>query len=327
MLFSSKFVYKIILLSFVLLFGIFTYILLKPLNNTTDILIDVKQGYGLNLVIDELTSKGLIDNPLLTKIFFRITNPSNKIMAGEYLVSNKDNVLNLFKRLSEGHVNYRKIRLKEGSSFNELATLIMDNPYIKVDDDFLDQKQIKAYLGIKYKSLEGIFYPDTYNFIKDDHYLEILKRSHLKHKDIISELWKNRTNGLPFTNSYEALILASIVEKEGIEKKEIAGVFIRRLNLNMKLQSDPTIIFALGDNFKGNIKRIHIKMKHPYNTYYIKGLPPGPIGLVSEESIEAVLNPSEGEALYFVSKGDGTHQFSVTLEEHNEAVRKYQLKK
>tara|TARA_B100000029_G_C17092084_1_gene784623 strand:- start:171 stop:599 length:429 start_codon:yes stop_codon:yes gene_type:complete len=142
----------------------------------------------------------------------------------------------------------------------------------------------------------------------------------------MNELWKNRVDGLPFKNPYEALILASIVEKEGKERKEIAGVFVRRLNLKMKLQSDPTIIFALGKKYKGDIKRKHIIMKHPYNTYYIKGLPPGPIGLVSKESIEAVLNPSEGEELYFVSRGDGTHQFSVTLEEHNEAVRKYQLK-
>ena len=132
---------------------------------------------------------------------------------------------------------------------------------------------------------------------------------------------------LPYKNSYEALILASLIEKEGIEKKQIAGVFVRRLKLGMKLQSDPTIIYALGNDFDGDIKRSDILMKHPYNTYHINGLPPGPIGLVSKGSIEAAINPEEGTSLYFVSKGDGTHHFSDTLKEHNQAVRKYQLNK
>ena len=142
-----------------------------------------------------------------------------------------------------------------------------------------------------------------------------------------NELWKQRKSGLPFNNSYEALILASIIEKEGTEKKQIAGVFVRRLKLKMKLQSDPTIIFALGDEYDGDIKSSHIKMKHPYNTYYIQGLPPGPISLVSENSIEAALHPEEGNSLFFVSKGDGTHYFSDTLEEHNQAVQRFLLNK
>ena len=123
-----------------------------------------------------------------------------------------------------------------------------------------------------------MFHPDTYNYIKGDSYLDILKRSNLKHQKILKELWKQRKSGLPFNNSYEALILASIIEKEGLEKKEIAGVFIRRLQSKMKLQSDPTIIYALGDRFEGDIKKSHIKMNHPYNTYHINGLPPSPIG-------------------------------------------------
>ena len=143
----------------------------------------------------------------------------------------------------------------------------------------------------------------------------------------LEELWNIRNLALPYKNSYEALILASIIEKEGVEKRQIAGVFIRRLQIGMKLQSDPTIIYALGKNFDGDIKRSDITMKHPYNTYHIKGLPPGPIGLVSKSSIEAAINPAEGTSLYFVAKGDGTHHFSDTLKEHNQAVRKYQLNK
>ena len=154
-----------------------------------------------------------------------------------------------------------------------------------------------------------------------------MNRSNLKHQKILEELWNLKSLDLPYKNSYEALILASIIEKEGIEKRQIAGVFVRRLQLGMKLQSDPTIIYALGKDFDGDIKRSDITMKHPYNTYHIKGLPPGPIGLVSKSSIEAAINPAEGTSLYFVAKGDGTHHFSDTLKEHNQAVRKYQLNK
>ena len=186
---------------------------------------------------------------------------------------------------------------------------------------------IRDRLSIEVKSLEGQFHPDTYNYIRGDSYIDILNRSNLKHQKILGELWTLRSLDLPYKNSYEALILASLIEKEGIEKKQIAGVFVRRLKLGMKLQSDPTIIYALGKDFDGDIRRADILMKHPYNTYHIYGLPPSPIGLVSKSSIEAAINPEEGTSLYFVAKGDGTHHFSDTLKEHNQAVRKYQLNK
>ena len=154
----------------------------------------------------------------------------------------------------------------------------------------------------------------------------ILKRAYEQQENKIQELWKSRIKNLPYQNIQEVLTLASIIEKEGIEKSMIAGVFINRLNKNMKLQSDPTIIYALGEEFSGDIKRRDLRFKHPYNTYINKGLPPGPIGLVSLSSFEAALNPDISTNLYFVSKGDGTHQFSVTLEQHNQAVKDYQLK-
>ena len=217
--------------------------------------------------------------------------------------------------------------MREGSTINELIDLFKNNTVLKKDKNFDDKNKIRSDLGLEINSLEGLFHPDTYNYIKGDSYLDILKRSNLKHQKILNKLWNQRNINLPFKNSYEALILASIIEKEGIEKKQIAAVFVRRLKLRMKLQSDPTIIFALGDEYDGDIKSSHIKMKHPYNTYHIKGLPPGPIGLVSESSIQAALNPEEGNSLFFVSKGDGTHYFSDTLEEHNQAVQRFQLNK
>ena len=290
-------------------------------------MIEIEKGYGLNQLIDRLSEQGLVNRPLILKGYVKVFKRSDDIKAGEYLISKTNNALQLIQKVSEGSVYYHQIRLREASTINELIDLFKNNTVLKKDENFDDKNKIRSDLGLEINSLEGLFHPDTYNYIKGDSYLDILKRSNLKHQKILNKLWNQRNINLPFKNSYEALILASIIEKEGIEKKQIAAVFVRRLKLRMKLQSDPTIIFALGDEYDGDIKSSHIKMKHPYNTYYIKGLPPGPIGLVSESSIEAALNPEEGNSLFFVSKGDGTHYFSDTLEEHNQAVQRFQLNK
>ena len=290
-------------------------------------MIEIEKGYGLNQLIDRLSEQGLVNRPLILKGYVKVFKRSDDIKAGEYLISKTNNALQLIQKVSEGSVYYHQIRLREGSTINELIDLFKNNTVLKKDENFDDKNKIRSDLGLEINSLEGLFHPDTYNYIKGDSYLDILKRSNLKHQKILNKLWDQRNINLPFKNSYEALILASIIEKEGTEKKQIAAVFVRRLKLRMKLQSDPTIIFALGDEYDGDIKSSHIKMKHPYNTYHIKGLPPGPIGLVSESSIQAALNPEEGNSLFFVSKGDGTHYFSDTLEEHNQAVQRFQLNK
>ena len=296
-----------------------------PISET--IILNVDRGYGLNQVIETLNQRKLIKRPLILKAYVRVFNSKATIKAGEYLISKDENVYQLIEKINEGSVYYRQIRLKEGSTFNEILNSFTDNNYIKKDNHFNNLDKIKAILSIEVKSLEGQFHPDTYNYIKGDSYIDILNRSNLKHQKILEELWNSRSLDLPYQNSYEALILASLIEKEGIEKKQIAGVFVRRLKLGMKLQSDPTIIYALGNDFDGDIRRSDILIKHPYNTYHINGLPPSPIGLVSKSSIEAAINPEEGTSLYFVAKGDGTHHFSDTLKEHNQAVRKYQLNK
>ena len=299
--------------------------LFRPIPITESLIINVDQGYGLNQVISILDKKELTSRPTILKAYVRIFNSRVNIKAGEYLVSKDENIFKLIKKISEGSVYYRQIRLKEGSTFNEILDLFTNNQYVKKDHHFNNVEKIKSILDLDVISLEGQFHPDTYNYLKGDSYIDILNRSNLKHQEILEELWNSRSLNLPYKNSYEALILASLIEKEGIEKRQIAGVFVRRLQIGMKLQSDPTIIYALGKDFDGDIKRSDITMKHPYNTYHIKGLPPGPIGLVSKSSIEAAINPEEGTSLYFVAKGDGTHYFSDTLEEHNRAVRKYQL--
>ena len=294
---------------------------------TETIIFGVDKGNGLNQVIDTLNEKELIRRPLILKAYIKIFKSTVNIKAGEYEIAKNENVFQLIKKINEGSVFYRQIRLKEGSTVSEILDLFSNNIFVKKDSYFRDLDMIKSILNLDVDSLEGQFHPDTYNYLKGDSYIDILNRSNFKHQKILEELWNLRSLDLPYKNSYEALILASIIEKEGIEKKQIAGVFVRRLKLGMKLQSDPTIIYALGNHFDGDIKRSDIEVKHPYNTYHINGLPPGPIGLVSKSSIQAAINPEEGNSLYFVAKGDGTHHFSDTLKEHNQAVRKYQLNK
>jgi len=323
--FSS--IIKLFIVVLVFLTGMLFFNLYRSIPISETIVLNVDRGYGLNQVIDTLNQRKLIKRPLILKAYVRVFKSKANIKAGEYLILKDENIYQLIKKIIEGRVYYRQIRLKEGSTFNEILSLFTNNNYIKKDSHFNNLDTIKAILSIEVKSLEGQFYPDTYNYIKGDSYIDILNRSNLKHQKILEELWTLRSLDLPYKNSYEALILASLIEKEGIEKKQIAGVFVRRLKLGMKLQSDPTIIYALGKDFDGDIKRSDILIKHPYNTYHIKGLPPGPIGLVSKSSIEAAINPEEGTTLYFVAKGDGTHHFSDTLKEHNQAVRKYQLNK
>ncbi len=327
MSFSQSLVNKVILVILVSLIGLLIFTLYRPLPVNETTMIEIEKGYGLNQVIDRLNEQELVNRPLILKGYVKVFKRSDDIKAGEYLISKTNNAIQLIQKISEGSVYYHQIRLREGSTINELIDLFKNNDALKKDKNFEDKNKIRSNLGLEINSLEGMFHPDTYNYIKGDSYLDILKRSNIKHQKILNELWDQRKIGLPFNNSYEALILASIIEKEGTEKNQIAGVFVRRLKLKMKLQSDPTIIFALGDEYDGDIKSSHIKMKHPYNTYYIQGLPPGPISLVSESSIEAALNPEEGNSLFFVSKGDGTHYFSDTLEEHNQAVQRFLLNK
>ena len=327
MSFSQSLVNKVILVILVSLIGLLIFTLYRPLPVNETTIIEVEKGYGLNQVIDRLNEQELVNRPLILKGYVKVFKRSDDIKAGEYLISKTNNAIQLIQKISEGSVYYHQIRLREGSTINELIDLFKNNDALKKDKNFEDKNKIRSNLGLEINSLEGMFHPDTYNYIKGDTYLDILKRSNIKHQKILNELWNQRKIGLPFNNSYEALILASIIEKEGTEKNQIAGVFVRRLKLKMKLQSDPTIIFALGDEYDGDIKSSHIKMKHPYNTYYIQGLPPGPIGLVSESFSEDALNPEEGNSLFFVSKGDGTHYFSDTLEEHNQAVQRFLLNK
>ena len=205
-----------------------TFNLFRPIPITETLIINVDQGYGLNQVISILDKKELTSRPTILKAYVRIFNSRANIKAGEYLVSKDENIFKLIKKITEGSVYYRQIRLKEGSTFNEISDLFTNNQYVKKDHHFNNVEKIKAILDLDVISLEGQFHPDTYSYIKGDSYIDILNRSNLKHQEILEELWNSRSLNLPYKNSYEALILASLIEKEGIEKRQIAGGFVRR---------------------------------------------------------------------------------------------------
>ena len=287
-----------------------------------DTLYDINVGSTLQEISLDLEKKNLILNSFVFTLNAKLHNIENKMKAGEYLLSESESIFTLQKKFLNGQNFYRKLQLLEGKTMADIFKL--GNSEGIVDDIQGNLKNLQQKLGID-NQYEGFLYPDTFYYQKGDLFSSLLKRSFSKQKRLYSELWLNRQEDLPYRSLKEAITLASIIEKEGLEKKLIAGVFINRLKKNMKLQSDPTVIYAIGEDFDGNIKRSHLRIDNPYNTYRYKGLPPGPIGLVSQSSLMAALNPEKSDFLYFVSMNNGFHKFSKTLEEHNQAVLKYQI--
>ena len=287
-----------------------------------DLIFEIKKGNSLQVVANELKKRDLILNHFFFILNAKIYNIDQKIKAGEYLLSKSESIFTLQKKFIKGDTFFRKLQLLEGMTTREILKL--GNSEGIVDDINGDLEKFKLKLNIVGQA-EGLLFPDTFYYQKGDLFSSLLKRAFDKQQIVYIDLWNSRQEDLPYSSLIEAITLASIIEKEGLEKEMIAGVFVNRLRKKMKLQSDPTVIFALGSKFDGNIKRSHLRIDNPYNTYRYKGLPPGPIGLVSLSSIEAALNPKQSEYLYFVSMNNGFHKFSKTLEEHNQAVLKYQI--
>lgn len=316
----------------------YKYALKEPLNIPDEgMKIDIEPGETLTAVLQRLKAAEVLDSIWLAKIYikqqalFADTALESKIQAGEFLLSSSMTLPDLLNYVSSNNQISYSIQFIEGSKFSDALALVGNDPKLNHVLTGLTEKEIALKLGLQDNlSPEGQIYPDTYSFHKGDTDLDILQRAHTKLKTVLEEEWQNRQTGLPLKTPYEALILASIIEKEtGVpeERAEIAGVFIRRLEKNMRLQTDPTVIYGLGDRYNGNITTQHLREATLYNTYRISGLPPTPIALVGKAAIHAALNPKPGKSLYFVAKGDGSHQFSETLEEHNKAVREYQLKR
>ena len=306
-------IFKFILISLIF-FAVFSLTLVHfKVNKESSVIVDIPEGSSISSISNILFEEGLILNPVLFKNYARLTLSDNKLKAGEYFIDSSQSVYTLNKKLLHGDFYYRKLTLLPGSTLKTILNLA-DSAGLVNDLDSTD-------IILE----EGIFYPDTYYYSKGETFSSILFQSHKKWKEISKKLWDTRDDDLPYANILEATTLASIIEKEGIEKETIAGVFINRLKLNMKLQSDPTVIYALGDDFDGDIKSKDLRIDSPYNTYRYRGLPPGPISIVSEDSLRAALRPKETDYLYFVSMGNGFHKFSKNLTDHNKAVLEYQI--
>ena len=290
----------------------------------------VPNGFTASRLIDELSERHWLNEPLKLKLLFKLHPELTKLRSGEYEVRVGDTLETLLERLISGRSIQYRVTLIEGATVKEMLASLADHEKLEKTLSATDAVSLSTELGLNVDSTEGLFLAETYYFERGTTDKELLLRAHAMLTDVLDKHWQSRDVKLPLKSPYEALILASIVEKEtglSSERGQISGVFIRRLNRGMRLQTDPTVIYGLGERYQGNLTRKHLKEATPYNTYRIPALPPTPIALVGEEAIVAALNPEPGKSLYFVAKGDGSHQFSDTLEQHNRAVREYQLKR
>lgn len=286
----------------------------------------INSGGTLNKVNRQLYNQGVVNHPRLMALYGRFTGQTH-IRAGQYNIESGDTAKSLLDRFIRGEVISYQITFPEGWAFDQwLQHLAKVEQFASISQ--LSSSQVMEAAGMDKQHPEGWLFPDTYSYISTDTALDILARAHQKMLMVLDSAWQQRSPDTPYNSPYEALIMASIVEKEtGLaeERPTIAGVFVRRLNRGMRLQTDPTVIYGLGDAYRGNLKRVHLKTYSPYNTYMIKGLPPTPIAMPSAAAIEAALHPADGTSLYFVARGDGGHYFSDSLEEHQKAVRQYQI--
>jgi len=296
--------------------------------NNEQLRIEVEEGDTMSTVIQQLQKSGRPISSYYMRFTSRLYPELTRIKRGEFLIKGPANILELLDQLSKGEVLYHQVQIIEGWTFKTISAVLLKQQLLKHQLSHITAEELMSSLGSNYKNPEGWFYPDTYNYVKHDSDLQILKVAHNTMKKVLNKYWNERDLGLPYDSPYEVLIMASIIEKEtGLaeERRMISGVFVRRLLKGMRLQTDPSVIYGLGDRFDGNLTRAHLKADNPYNTYRNKGLPPTPIALASEASISAAVHPDESDTLYFVARGDGSHEFSQTNRQHNAAVRKYQL--
>ena len=289
----------------------------------------INPGASIKTIADKLGREKIIEDPWLFILLARLKGLETKVRAGEYRLLRGQTISDLLKLFTTGKSIQYSFTVIEGWTFRQMVNLLEQHPALQVTMKDYTDDQIMTTLGHDGQHPEGLFYPETYRFPKGTTDVEFLQRAYRLMQTHLQTAWAGRAKNLPLKSAYEALILASIIEKEtgvGYERPLIASVFIQRLNKNMRLQTDPTVIYGIGSSFDGDIRYKDLRTDTPYNTYLRKGLPPTPIALPGLHAINAALHPADGKALYFVAKGDGTHQFSTTLQEHNDAVRKYQLK-
>jgi len=300
---------------------------MEPAAEVDDIL-DVQRGTSVRRIAERLTVDGWIDRPLYFRLLARHTDMATRIQAGEYRLQAGQTPYRLLQRLVDGDVIQYRFTIIEGWTFEQMRRALDNHEAVRTTLADVPDEEIMEHLDRSDEHPEGWFYPDTYTFARGTSDLEILRRAHRRMVNVLEHEWERRDADAPVDTPYEALILASIVEREtGIaaERRRVAGVFAERLDIGMRLQTDPTVIYGLGDDYTGRLRYRDLDRDTPYNTYTRAGLTPTPIAMPGQPAIHAALNPDRRGEFFFVATGDGGHRFSRTLQEHNEAVIKYQL--
>lgn len=300
----------------------------RPLALERSVVLDIPNGSSMSAVARLMQQHAALTHPDVLTLWARYTGVDTEIRAGEFELQPGMAPRSALQHLLTGPFVQYPVSFIEGTTVADALSSLWSSPRIRPTLQSMGETELLAALNSPRESLEGLLFPDTYFYTAGTSDLAILRRAAARLDQVLAEEWAVRQEDLPYSSPYEALIMASIIEKESgmvNERAEIAGVFVRRLRLGMRLQSDPTVIYGMGDSYDGNIRREDLEKSTPYNTYRINGLPPTPIALSGRDAIRASLNPSPGTALYFVATGNGGHVFSDTLEQHNAAVRRYQL--
>jgi len=296
---------------------------IEPLPKT----LNVTPGTNLRSLSTMLEREGVVRNAQVFWLLGRVLGKAGTLKVGVYTLDRPITPLELYTKIQRGEVSQAIVQFIEGWNWREVRAELAAQPLLKNDSAGMSDAEILQSIGAEESHIEGLLFPDTYFFAPHASDISVLRRAYRRQHEKLMAAWETRAPGLPYRTPYEALIMASIVEKEtgaASERPKIAGVFLNRLRRGMRLQTDPTVIYGLGDRFDGNLRKIDLQRDTPYNTYTRAGLPPTPIAMPSEAAIQAALNPAKTDALYFVARGDGTHVFSSTLDAHNRAVNRYQ---
>ncbi|MFL1526307.1 endolytic transglycosylase MltG [Pseudomonas sp. O230] len=302
----------------------------QPLNITQEELLEVPKGTTPTRTFYRLEADGVIKDAFWLRVYWRFNLAGQPLHSGEYRMQPGMTVEGLIGLWKRGEMVQYSLTLVEGWNFRQVRAALAKDEKLEQTLNGLSDSEVMDKLGHTGIFPEGRFFPDTYRFVRGMTDVELLKKAYDRLDDVLAKEWAQRSADVPYTEPYQALIMASLVEKEtGVpqERGQIAGVFVRRMEMGMLLQTDPTVIYGLGDRYNGKLTRAHLKEATPYNTYVISGLPPTPIAMVGREAIHAALNPVAGNSLYFVARGDGSHVFSDDLDAHNSAVREFQLKR
>ena len=300
----------------------------QPLNIAQEELLEVPKGTTPNRTFLRLEADGVIKDAFWLRVYWCFNLAGQPLHSGEYRMVPGMTVNGLIDLWKRGEMVQYSLTLVEGWNFHQVRAALAKDEKLEQTLNGLSDSQVMDKLGHSGIFPEGRFFPDTYRFVRGMTDVDLLKKAYDRLDEVLAKEWSQRAADVPYTEPYQALIMASLVEKEtGVpqERRQIAGVFVRRMEMGMLLQTDPTVIYGLGDRYNGKLTRAHLKEPTPYNTYMIAGLPPTPIAMVGREAIHAALNPADGNSLYFVARGDGSHVFSDDLDAHNNAVREYQI--